>query len=262
MSYASTVISLHPKHYYRMGELTGTTMVDEMGAVNLTYSGSAVLGESSLTTDSSTNTSMRLTGTGTQNILFYPQSTIGPTYTISFIIQTTSVNNEIIYMFYGGTTNILTINGSGNIQLNSQYHGIITGPVVSDGSPHHIILINDQSIGGYYLLYVDGALIGNIGTYSTYGLDLFRTFVGTVDELALFENSKLTTYQIQRLYQSSIGSQVSLGNYYDFNLFLGPYRYYNFAETTGTLAGDVTGYTTGATITGSGVQFSNCRAII
>ena len=46
--YADVVNSLSPIAYYRLGESSGTTAVDETGNYNLTYTGSPVLAQSGL----------------------------------------------------------------------------------------------------------------------------------------------------------------------------------------------------------------------
>ncbi len=220
-TYADVVAPLNPVAYWRLGEASGTTATDEVGAHDGTYTGTFTLGVSGATFDSDTAVSFD----GTSHVEV-PHSTELDNTTSGFsvsvwvapnssdltvdtpahvIVQKGPINDGFgLFMLYGG-------------ELTARFFHDGTGQDITfdastwtAGEWHHIGVVHDTDDTAY--LYIDGVLAGSrastsrenntgafyIGDESGGGND----WVGAMDECAVFD-SPLTAESIADLYNGA-----------------------------------------------------------
>lgn len=257
MAYADVVNALNPIVYYRLGESSGTTAVDETGNYDGTYNGSPTLSSTGLLTGD-VDTSVQLNGTN-QNVTCPTPTLCGTSTAFSFsalidFTDQTFVNGQYQTIatlkstgsssFKIGVTNNATYSdlflgyGGGNgfkatVDLSQSFHLTIT----SDGT-NHILYINGLVVG----ITSTSPLASNsnatiIGSDSTSGYD--NHFSGIIDEVAIF-NTALTSNQVLELYTHAKVLPVK-ADYPTTVNNLSPIAYYRLGEASGTTAVDETG---------------------
>ncbi|MDB4533391.1 hypothetical protein N9242_00865 [Vicingaceae bacterium] len=227
-SYRNLVYKLLPSEYWRLGEdqTADTFALNEFSSsVDYTWHSSTLLEQPGLLINDplDDNFCVKYTGNTSQHILFYSQSTAAEVYSVTFVFSAT-VSSEFMYGYYGGTHMYIGINGNGNMYVSTSYHGSITSGInVTDGQPHILVLNHPSS--GQFQPYVDGVSFGTINTYGSYGLDMFRSTNGYVDELAQFKGRILSIAEI-----GSLSTAFTNGTDYETAILaLNPSRYWRMS---------------------------------
>jgi hypothetical protein len=214
VSYSAIVIADSPVSYWRLGEPSGTTATDQMGAHNGTYGSSPTLGVAGALDDGNTAAT------------FTTQFQVVDV--TSWSIPTTAITLEawIKGTAFGSTAGLMghwNTNGAG-IQLNSssniefRINGTVLGrnaATYNNGSWHHIVATWTGTTGA---IYFDGAIVGatqsmsgpitipsgnfiiaNVADASHSG------FNGSIDEVAVYA-SALNSAQVAAHYAARITS--------------------------------------------------------
>lgn len=209
-AYATAVLADSPLAYWRLGEPSGTSMVDASGnGRNGTYAGSPTLGAAGMTTDGDT----AVTFNGTSQYATVVSGAWVPTHLVSWSAEcwvkftTTSFAVILSVRIAGGANKAVTVNllvgrTAGRIGAetwdweNAGSRALATG-TSNDGLKHHVVVTFDKPTNTLKL-YVDGALHdtkaqGVTGTGSDRSVTIaannagvLQWFPGTVDEVALY----------------------------------------------------------------------------
>lgn len=190
MTYATTILGDSPVRYWRLGDPSGTTMVDETGNQDGTYHNTPTLGEPSLLPNGEGN-SVRFTAASSEYAdVIDSISTRLTTYTIECWAKQASNGQQTIIEAYpsaasqrdrnvffggsGGTAPAGTISGT---TVRNADVGILTDVSVgADALAVHYIVMTFAYSGGVCTenLYVDCELIGT-NTNSTFAPDTSST---------------------------------------------------------------------------------------
>jgi len=204
VTYQSEVLADSPLVYLRMGEASGTTMVDASGnGRSGAYTGSPTLGATGLLTGDS-DTAVNFTTTNQYGVVAYGSWMIASAITIEAIIKTSSTTgiHSIAERDWGGPrafqfridTNklqFITIGGGAGVVISASPGD------VADGATHHVAATYD---GTSIKLYVDGALVTTtsaVGAVSTQASPLSvaangsgggasQQFLGVIDEVSYY----------------------------------------------------------------------------
>jgi hypothetical protein len=231
-SYAAEVLADSPSGYWKLDEMSGTTIaVDRSGnARNGTYVSTVTLSQSGALSDGSKAATFVAIGTGAGDTGGYATATIaalGTTWTLETWIKKNGAPAVAQVEFLTIATAIEVYIGAGETFIRVfDSAGRITGAVnVCDNAWHHVVLVCD---GANTKLYVDGVQDGSTyaGTISITGttLNMARnyaggfTFNGSLDEVAVYATAlstgRITTHYAARLYTTSLlqsGSEIIIG---------------------------------------------------
>jgi hypothetical protein len=239
--------------YYRLGEASGTTMVDSAPTPNNgTYSGVTLGATGGLLND--TNTAATFNGT-TSHALVARQ--IADDFSIEFRFKSTQnpstgtrwwdgvglVDGEV-----SGATNDFGVglHGGGKLAAGTGTLGGSDATIITstggynDGQWHHVVFTRVKT-GGAMKIYVDGVLraSGTGGVNSlTASTNLYvgrlaggsvgDYFAGTMDEVAL--------------YTTALDGDTVLDHYNEGSNYMPPTMTWNFEESSGTTVADSSGY--------------------
>lgn len=203
--YPGLVNALNPIAYYRLGEASGTTMVDEVGAHNGTYQISPTLGATGCLIGDS-DTAVTFTGSNQGSVGFWSGLNTA-TLTYTGLVRISSFNaGRPIAGRLGGTSSPIMIgtDGSGHITVKvNDGTGQTTytaATPVNDGDNHHIAVRRNNGTG-ILSVFVDGVLDLSTSsvapdTSTSYGwilggdVDFSSSGTkGTLDEWALFDTA-------------------------------------------------------------------------
>ena len=226
--YRSAVLGDGATHFWRLGESSGPTAVDEKGTNNMTYEGIVSFSQTGLITESNTAVDFADTG-GTQGsslgVLSFP-------YTIEAWVQldaSHSANQNVFEThgvndrYYGSALIIL---GSRKIYYQLGDSGLagptnrrewISTETLSTSTPHHIVAIANSASS--IAVYIDGSaatmnpgsgsggtpnfnsgvpMIGkNISDFGASGI-LYSDLI--IDEVAFYANTALSSGQVSNHY--------------------------------------------------------------
>ena len=222
--YSGLMMSNTPFAYWRMNEVSGTTMVDSSGnSRNGTYA-NVTLAQAGpqpavFPGFEATNLAVAFNGSTSQGNIGTTGSLNGTTdFSVMAWVKTTSGGVIIQQRDSSGSGYVgqyqLSINGTVNFYVyNSTFQfNLNSSQSVNDGQWHQIVGVRSGA-NGY--IYVDGvlsasgsgtvqALSSSIGTYIGYNQrDGNQYFNGTIDEVAVF-NKALSSAGIQNLYQAAV----------------------------------------------------------
>lgn len=256
LSYDQIVKLDAPVSYWRLGESSGTTAVDEMGANNGTYNGSPTLGATGLLTDD-TDTSVDFDGTddyvdgignlasggtalsveGWVNWDSFPANLGGRVIARSdgqFILylfrNDGDSSNHLRYHIYTGGTQTFAQYPVSSLVVDTTYHVVGTW----DGTNIRLY-VNGEEVG---ITAKSGTLDAGTGSGVHLGDDQNHNYEhdGQLDEIAIYDYA-LTPTQIRRHYYRGLGYT----GYALEVLATGPVRYWRLDEASGTTAIDETG---------------------
>lgn len=226
MSYSSTVLGLSPLRYYRLGETSGTTVIDSSSsAQNGTYVGSPTLNSPGLLAGDS-NTAVVLNGSSQYATIPTTGLPSGNgAWTMAALANPTNSAGGGALCSIGDATSgnghlaVLAQNGSSGWQVFIWGGTVVTGGTAVAGIAHLVVATYD---GINLRVYVDGSLVAgptapgitpsigsghaNIGALFSTSLAAF--FSGTVDEVAIW-GSALTATQIGNLWAAAIGVPIT-----------------------------------------------------
>jgi hypothetical protein len=225
--YPSEVLAEGPRAYWRLGETSGTTAVDELGGAPGSYLGGVTLGVPGAIAGDA-NTAVRLDG-GDDRASVADRAALdfGSGDFSAELWLSTSVNGEraAISKLASGPYWLVTVTDdsghAGEIRAKL-FDGVVTRQVygpplrVDDGAWHHIVVVYDRDNG--ITVYVDGVarttpgpMAGDVsnsaallvGKASGYGY-----FNGVLDEVALYP-AALTAERVGRHYEAGRGGVVA-----------------------------------------------------
>lgn len=216
-SYHSLILSDSPVGYWRLGETSGTTIIDEFINHNGTYLNSPTLASQGLISND-LNTSVLFNIGNKGRINNTTSIDLVSNFTLEIWVKTTNTSmNSLIFGTYDGGSNLGHGIGLFNTNVFMAFNGasplIVSAPMIYDGNPHHIVCTytgTSPNITGR--VYVDGILIGtslNRSVSSTSFLDIASYtnssggMVGNMDEAAIY-NYVLTPTQILNHYNAGI----------------------------------------------------------
>jgi Concanavalin A-like lectin/glucanases superfamily len=197
-----------PRAFWRLGELTGTTALEDQGRANGTYVGGVTLGVAGSNHDP--NTAARFDG-GNDRV-GVPDPADGSLdfgagdFTVEAWIRPTSSDERVIVAKrsslatepYWGLTVTDDPNHNGQIRANF-FDGVATRTAYSlngvvDGAWHHVVVWFDRDLG--ITIWVDGttkftplAIAGDVGNTGELKIGKGPTnpyFTGDIDEVALY----------------------------------------------------------------------------
>ncbi|MCP3899121.1 MAG: LamG domain-containing protein [Desulfobacteraceae bacterium] len=254
-TYSEVVLDLSPVAYWRLGDSSGTTAVDETGNYDGTYVGSPSLGENGLLIDDS-DTAVGFTTAGDQEFsnLTLDQSFWNTAGSISLSIKLTDWGNASGMIFFIGSQNtssafIMHRDALNNVLALGNWGATYVIPTLDSlDKTYHIVVTYE---GTEAKVYVDGILVNTFSSFSTTissnalyiasAPDSKQLSLGvTIDDTALFDKV-LTQEQITGLYTSSRGAVAIATNYRETVLNLLPTAYWRLGDSSGTTAVDETG---------------------
>lgn len=255
--YYTTVSSRKPVAYWRLGENSGLTAIDEIGNHDGIYVNSPTLGVAGLINDSS-NTACRFLGT--QNVVIPNTTTIKLTHTFSLEAWFTSTAQQNSFFIATWRQSDSTGHGIGlylnNIRLIYNGGGAldINAPQIHDGLRHHVVATYTSVNFAFGVdnviarLYLDGVLVGTTGivglsnntTNCCIGSagDSTLKYVGVIDEVAIY-GRVLSSIEVFENYRSGVkGTTLVATNYYELILSDSPVGYWRLGEALGYVAVD------------------------
>lgn len=204
--YAEQVNALSPIAYWRLGESSGTAMIDSSGnSYDGTYVDSPTLGTASLQS-SDADTSVTFNASDYS----YAEYSFGTIKTISFIVKpvTLTTENTIISLMSASTTVRVYIDNDGYLKITDGTTTVATSTTISVGQTYHVVITNDT---GDIDIYVNGSSV--LDSTETIFSGLTVTKVG------------IHTYETVTTYESIVNS-------------LSPIAYWRLGETSGVTAYD------------------------
>lgn len=239
MSYSSEVLADAPLAYYRLGETSGTTMVDSSGnGRNGTYVGTPALGSAGLLAGDA-DTAVDFDGVDdhgavadaawmdvnafTAEAVFRADSTTGDRailthtdWSASNFDNTTNPGRSWHLIVQGGQINV-GLNFSAGSAI---YHDLKVGPVLAVGTTYHVALTWDGNIARLYLTGVEVWNSGTtfngrtlrfanqplkVGASTGFNGSHLGLFDGRIDEAAVY-GTALSAARIAAHYNASIGT--------------------------------------------------------
>lgn len=223
MTYTSEVLADTPLAYYRLGETSGTTMIDSSGnGRNGTYAGSPTLGASGLLVGDS-NTA--ITFDGSNDVGTTPAATWMDS--ASFSVETLFVPSlvstgarTIVARSAASSLWILRTDAAkiGAYVVTTAFKTVASSTTLTAGTKYHAVMTYD---GATLRLYVNGNLEGSIAAAGlstnkpllTVGANGGATpgelFTGTIDEVSYY-GTALSATRVKAHYDASIIGPLSL----------------------------------------------------
>lgn len=218
MSYASVIIAEAPVSYWRLGETSGTAAVDQMGVQNATYDLAAIAQgvTGALYGDADTAVSYNQNSSNTISIATTASHNITGDISVEAWIYARPSGGIGALIFGGCSTDPLPIGYAmllTNYQLSwycGSASGVRSGPSVSDGAWHHVVVTATSTTVSFYL---DGQPSGTATvpqTATSYSgvrqigghvPNTWSDWLGELDEVALY-NRVLTAGQVLAHYQA------------------------------------------------------------
>lgn len=220
-TYSDLVLSDAPVSYWRLGETSGTTVVDEKALNPGTYTGVTLGATGAILGD--TNKAATLAGTATSYALMSGVKSF-PSTTVSVELWMNSPSTTVEGTPFGyhtsvsGNTNDLILYNYNNLAIYVNGAAVSTGVKLNDGVWHHVV-VTWRSSDGAAELFKDGvsAWTGTLAAGATLVgsgtimlgqeqdclggcLDAAQAFLGVMDEVALY-NKVLAADRVLAHYQ-------------------------------------------------------------
>ena len=207
-TYRALVMSSSPRAYWRLGEASGTTAVDETGASNGTYAGGYVLGATGALANDS-NTAVDLNGTsGRMNAPSVPALDLTSQVSIEAWINPDSLTGTRWIVNKGTYYYLYISNGITYFGIHQGGYVFVTTTAVTTGAWQHLVGTYD---GSTLVLYRNGVVVAQApasGAISSTSTAVFvgavsaagSFFDGRIDEVAIY-GTGLTPAQVVAHYQ-------------------------------------------------------------
>jgi Concanavalin A-like lectin/glucanases superfamily len=210
VTYSSVVLSDSPRAYWRLGEASGTTAADQVGAAAGTYRNGVTLGVTGALVGD-TNKAVRFDGSDDRVGMGDPSSGVldfgSGDLSIEAWVKATA-NGDRVVLAKRGTSGsyyqLVVTDDSGHVgEIRASFSSGGTtrnayGPVirVDNGAWHHVVVVFDRDVG--VTVYVDGvarstagALTGSLSNSTEFllgrsGSLLSASYRGDLDEVALY----------------------------------------------------------------------------
>jgi hypothetical protein len=200
-AYAAAVTEDSPVGYWRLGESSGPTAVDETASNDGTYTGGPVLGQSGAIADDP-DTAVLFDGTDDCVVVDDdPALDVGDTFTLEAWIKRGSIGGEQAILSKGPGSFLFWFVDTGTLRLTRQdvAHVVDSTAAITDTDTwHHVAATKD---GSTVLLYIDGVDVTGSVTDSTmvdtaHPLNIARRsntenieFPGLIDEVAVYDSA-------------------------------------------------------------------------
>jgi Concanavalin A-like lectin/glucanases superfamily len=210
-SYYDEVIADNPDGYWRLGESSGTTAVDEIGANNGTYINSPTLGDAGAIGGDS-DTAITFAGTGNQgvncgSVANYTTSDFTIEFWINAVSFASTANAVVCVVIFRGqyqqTGYYVGIGTDGSVGLNTNQSGAIQSTGTAAGAVsvltwNHIVITRQ---GSTVLIYVNGVdVTSSAGTHTNPDSSPDQFVIGdynangwtpnaTMDEVAIYSTA-------------------------------------------------------------------------
>ncbi len=276
LSYSQEVLADNPISYWRLGETSGTTAVDQKGLNNASYSGSPVLGATGCNPYDS-NTAVTFGSTNTQYVVKSAFNSFpGTAISAEFWIKASNTSTSGTPLSYASSTadNEFLIYNYNNVGLYIGGPNVTTGIAINDGQWNHIV-VTWRSSDGALKMYKNGANVFSTNHQAGYSiksggtlmlaqeqdavggaLEVTQRLIGSLDEVAIY-NTVLSADRVLAHYNSvvipqptiSVSSNINFGN-----VLVGTSQSQNITvQNTGASGSTLTGTIGGAS---SGSEFS------
>jgi len=226
--YGNAVLADHPDSYYRLGEASGPTATDEIGAHNGTFSGAVTTGVPGAT-NTDTDTAAHFDGIRSAVDLTAPTTALGTNFSIEAWVRTSATDKQatIVSETKGSAIRaLLNVDPKSGSKLRFQLHddakkqAVVLAPTAfNDGQYHYVVAVRR---GNTMALYVDTNLVASkalpagfgtvtvdkatIGAKRIAGVGKFSAgFTGDVDEVALYSSTGLDIIQMINHRNAAIG---------------------------------------------------------
>lgn len=218
MAYADEVTGDGATTYFRLGESSGTTADDAVGSDDHTYQGSPTLGATGLV--SGADTAVTLNGTSQYVDKASPSSNLdlGDTFTVELWLKRgrSGVQEDLWGRNWSGGQ-IVRITSDNKITLRkSGIANIVQSTAtITDTSPHHVVVTKS---GSTVKIYIDGTDVTGTVSNQTFGVVSGASvigrdaggssgyFKGTLDEVAFYKGTALTSTQVGDHYTAGVGT--------------------------------------------------------
>lgn len=210
-TYEALILSDNPVGYWRLGEASGTSIIDaSTESNNGTYSGSITLGEPGAISGDP-NTSVLFSG----GLGVIPEISVYDFGTGDFSVEAwvnlTSSGTNVAFSNFGGGSQLYWMGQLGGVPTFSINGGVVSGGSINDGQWHHFVSV--RSIGSV-TLYIDGSsvatgtLLGDVNSLAgvviaSLGSPSVFAWIGLLDEVALYGYG-LTSTQVLAHYNKGI----------------------------------------------------------
>ena len=226
--YRSTVLADNPLFYYRLGETSGATALDEVtSSSNGTYYNTPSLGQTgAISGDSNTSVLFeQANGEYAKTVTLSSETSLLPCTIECFIkLSGASDDNAGIVFYRSGsyTASGLNIRGTALGKLgyhwanNSNTYFYSGGPTLSDNTWYYVALVVESTKATFYVIEEDGTLTTAVNSVSHSALDCsndgwliardqnVRYFQGYLDEVAIYD---------QALSQSTLVAHAAAAGY-------------------------------------------------
>lgn len=219
-SYRIESISSLPLAYWKLDETSGSTATDETANANdATYVGSPTLGDTALITENQAVTF----GAAGDRIEFPALGVLDGSQAFSiegWVSADDLTGNPSVFNAWAERAVMLQLNNSGNSELEATASVggtavAIATSALSTGTTYYVALTYDPTDG--WALYLDGALVGTDATTGTIDSKALtsntigeasngtQTFLGTVDEWAVYDRALTQSEIIRHYYVGLLG---------------------------------------------------------
>lgn len=208
-SYRALVMSDAPAAYWRLGETSGTTAVDERGTSNGTYSGGHTLGATGALVNDA-NTAVDFNGsTGQVSVPSVPALALTSQVTIEAWVNPDTLAGTRFVVNKGTWYYLYILNGTTVFGIHSGGSYLyLTSPAVTAGAWQHLVGTYD---GANLVLYRNGVIVAQAPstgaiTSTTAPVVVSQAFDGRLDEVAVY-GTALTQAQALAHYQRGNGTR-------------------------------------------------------
>lgn len=206
LPYPQEVLSDNPITYWRLGESSGTTVVDQKGLNNATYQGSPTLGIAG-SNPYDTDTAASFGSTNTQYVIKNPFNSFpGTAITAEFWIKSSNTSTAGTPLSYAvtGMDNEFLLYDYNNLSFYIGGPAISSGVAINDGQWNHIV-VTWRSSDGALVMYKNGTAVFSTNHQAGYtiksggslilaqeqdgvggSLDAGQRVIGALDEVAIY----------------------------------------------------------------------------
>jgi len=229
LTYSQEVLVDNPITYWRLGETSGTTVVDQKNLNNATYQGSPTLGVSGCN-PYDTNTAVYFGGGTSNYIIKNPFNSFpGTAISAEFWVKSSSTSTLGTPLSYASSTadNEFLIYDYNRVQVYLGGPSVDTGIAINDGKWNHIV-VTWQSSTGSLVMYKNGVAVYSTTHQTGYTiksggslilaqeqdgvggvLDSGQSLIGSMDEVAIY-NYVLSPTRVLAHYNTTIPEPSSM----------------------------------------------------
>ncbi len=216
-AYKAAILADTPSAYWRLGEPSGTTAVDEIAAFNGAYVSGTTLGTTSLITDTPADTAMTVAAGSAKGMSLASVGSLNfNTGTVEAWVRPTGIGTGFRAIVVKDNAWGLFVHNNHFITYNWSAGAEHDSGLYAPGGPHHVVFVFDSGVSNGSKLYIDGVLVGSAYTHTVQSqvaasvhvgcaLSASQELDGVVDEVAIY-NYKLTAGQVAAHYSAGVGT--------------------------------------------------------